>query len=222
MVSEIVRNSGTCVVLAVFNKILKWVAASLKRSEFGQFSEFVFSGPHQKVENLVQNAKILVIFPRYFIKNIAGDRRVQMFLITRYQRYLAGKLLKLFLRHLLNSAKLSWPLKRSSTSAHVGPVVCERPAASAGGNVVRDAAPGPERRRQGPGDGGVARHRAALRLLCDRTPHIAPVRRFAASLVVRDTAPGAVSRARAGAGEGGVARLVFPLHSAASALRRRT
>ena len=67
---------------AVFNKILKWVAASLKRSEFGQFSEIVFSGPHQKVENLVQNAKILVIFPRYFIKNIAGDRRVQMFLIT--------------------------------------------------------------------------------------------------------------------------------------------
>ena len=54
----------------------------------------------------------------------------------------------------------------------------------------------------GMGDGGVARHRAALRLLCDRTPHIAPVRRFAASLVVRDTAPGAVSgpRARAGAG----------------------
>ena len=106
--------------------------------------------------------------------------------------------------------------------ARCGPVVCERPTASAGGNVVRDAVPGPERRRQGPGDGGVARHRAVLRLLCDRTPHIAPVRRFAASLVVRDTAPGAVSRARAGAGEGGVARLVSPLHSAASALSRRT
>ena len=140
---------GAC---AVFNKILKWVAASLKRSEFGQFSEFVFSGPHQKVENLVQNAKILVIFPRYFIKNIAGDRRVQMFLITRYQRYLAGKLLKLFLRHLLNSAKLSWPLKRSSTSAHVGPslrapsCVCGRERGSRRRAGARAPAPGPGRR----------------------------------------------------------------------------